>query len=381
MRPTSDPTQMLFDPDWYCLTYPDIAATGLDAWTHWNTVGSREARQPSLYFEPQWYLQHNPDVAASGMDPLTHYACFGELEGRHPSPFFDPIWYRRVYKTPRDHLAIAHFLTHRWSGRYAPSPALYAVGRRANDDGDPFAPIIAQIRASGYPFFADVLCIDATDLFDSNLYLIHGSDVLESNLDPLNHFCMFGWREGRKPNLYFDTTWYLVANPDIADLQVNPLSHYFMEGEAQGRRPIPYFDPAWYRATYHLEHGQNALAHFLAYRLTQRFSPNPFFDVDWYMTHYGHRVGARRDPFAHYLRFGTTSNLNPSPDFDASDYRRQHLGRISRAFPHLMHPQDQNPLVHHLRRTLARTAGSRAGGGLYDEPPAFLPPEGGCGAF
>lgn len=370
-------TSFPFDAEWYCQAYPDVSASGLDALTHWRAIGSKEARQPNLYFEPQWYLQHNPDVAASGMDPLMHYACFGEMEGRHPSPFFDPVWYRRVYKTPREHLAIAHFLTHRWSGRYAPSPALYAIGRSTNENGDPFAPVISQIRASDYPFLADVLCIGAAGLFDANLYLIHGSDVLESNLDPINHFCLFGWREARKPNLYFDTAWYLAANPDVAELEVNPLSHYIIEGETQGRHPIPYFDPAWYRESYRLEPSQNALAHFLAYRRTQKFSPNPCFDVDWYMKHCGDRVGAHRDPFAHYLRFGTTSNLDPSPDFNASEYRKQYLGRISRAFLHLMHPHDQNPLVHHLRRTLARTTGPRTTGGLYDEAPGLLPPDGG----
>ncbi len=385
MHSGSDATLLLFDAAWYRQAYPDVAASGLDALVHWRAFGANEGRQPNLYFEPRWYLQHNPDVFTSGMDPLLHYVRFGEVEGRHPSAFFDPVWYRRIYKPPGENLAIAHFLTHRWTGRYAPSPALYAVcGPRSNatrqgalDEKDPFASMVAQVRASGNSFLADFLCISTTDLLDPNFYLIHGFDVLEADLDPINHFCLFGWREARKPNLYFDTTWYLAANPDVAELQVNPLSHYILHGEKQGRCPIPYFDPAWYRETYRLEPTQNALAHFLAYRRSQQFSPNPCFDVSWYMRRYGDRVGSNRDPFAHYLRFGTISDLDPSAEFNAKEYRKRYLGRISRAFPHLMRPQDYNPLVHHLRRTLARTREPVMACRLYDELASLLPLEGG----
>ena len=48
---------------------------------------------------------------------------------------------------------------------------------------------------------------------DPNYYLINGSDVHEAQLDPAEHFCRYGWREGRKPNIYFDTRWYQQTNP------------------------------------------------------------------------------------------------------------------------------------------------------------------------
>lgn len=35
-------------------------------------------------FDPIFYLQQNPDVAASGMDPYTHFITFGKSEGRAP---------------------------------------------------------------------------------------------------------------------------------------------------------------------------------------------------------------------------------------------------------------------------------------------------------
>ena len=255
--------------------------------------------------------------------------------------------------------ALAHFLTYRSTGHFPPSAVFYSARRSCPKGIDLFAPLIMQMRKTNRMFLPDTSCIGGSaDLFDANFYLIHGVDVLESSIDPIEHFCAFGWGEGRKPNLYFDTNWYLATNPEVAEFQINPLSHYIVEGESQGRRPIPYFDPVWYRRTYGLEPGHNALAHFLAHRRSQHYSPTPFFDVHWYMSRFGDRVGADRDPFSHYLQFGTTSDIDPSPEFNATEYRRRHMGRISRAFPQLMHPHTHNPLVHHLRRSLAQTAGS-----------------------
>ncbi len=60
------------------------------------------------------------------------------------------------------------------------------------------------------------------------------------------------------------------------------------------------------------------------------------------------RSGPNRDPFAHFLRAGTYGDRDPSPDFDAAAYRKRVLGRRSRHFRHLLHPERDNPLVHWL---------------------------------
>jgi hypothetical protein len=168
-------------------------------------------------------------------------------------------------------------------------------------------------------------------------------------LDPVDHFCRYGWREGRKPNIYFDTQWYMLTNPDVARLKINPLVHYVVAGEAEGRRPVPYFDPLWYRETYAIPASQFALAHFLTHRRGQKFSPNPAFDIAWYVAQHAEELGTNRDPFAHFLQVGTYRDIDPSPTFDAAAYRKRHIGRPSRQFRHLMHPDRDNPLVHSLR--------------------------------
>jgi hypothetical protein len=234
-------------------------------------------------------------------------------------------------------------------------PELYAVLYMAayRDDPaageDPFAHYLDDMLSEQREAFPDLQVIAPSGLIDPNYYLINGSDVHEAALDPAEHFCRYGWRESRKPNIYFDMHWYLHTNPQIAHLKINPVMHYILVGEAAGRRPVPYFDPSWYRETYAITPEQNALAHFLAHRRSQGFSPTPLFDVAWYVEHHADELGPNRDPFAHYLQAGTYRDIDPSPTFSAAQYRKRHIGRPSRQFRQMMHPDRDNPLVHHLR--------------------------------
>lgn len=347
----------LFDAAWYLATNPDVQSANLNPLQHWSRFGCHEARNPNRYFDVSWYLEQNPDVRATGLNPLLHYVRHGELEGRRPMSHFDPVWYRAAYDIPANNLALPHFLTFRGSGRYAPCPELYSLSRPQGSHGsldaeeDMFASAIDRARECGTELFPDEEVVATSGLLDNNYYLINGSDVQEAELKPSLHFCKFGWREARKPNIYFDITWYLRSNPIVSRLRVNPLIHYIIEGEDAGRRPVIYFDPIWYRDRYRIRERTNALAHYLAHRRTREYSPNPLFDVEWYVQQSGARVGVNRDPFAHYLEFGTFEDVNPSPSFDAGNYRRKHLGRPSRAFRRLMNPELHNPLVHYLLST------------------------------
>lgn len=162
--------------------------------------------------------------------------------------------------------------------------------------------------------------IAASGLFDASLYLVEAPDVREAGLDPLDHFCRDGWREGRRPNLYFDPLWYRARY--LAGSDENPLAHYVRHGEARGHRPVCYFDPAWYARRYRLPRRASPLAHYLAHRRCQRFAPNPEFDLGYYLEHYGAEIGPNRDAFAHLLCYGAERDLDHSARFDAAAYRR-----------------------------------------------------------
>jgi hypothetical protein len=347
----------LFDARWYLACNIDVAAAKLDPVDHFCKYGWREERAPNTWFDPGWYLAQNTDVAAHGLNPLLHYASHGEQEGRRPSPYFDPTWYRSAHGLPADTSPLRHYLTHRAERNLAPCAMLYAVPylpqyAERNVWADPYRGYLDDAVRAGRAQSPDEALIAHSNLLDPNYYFINSGDVRQSGLEPVEHFCRYGWQENRKPNLHFNPSWYAETNPSVARLGINPLVHYICEGEAQGRRPVIYFDPAWYAAEYRealMATGLRPLAHYLAHRRSQAFSPNDHFNVEWYVARHGAEIGPNREPFVHYLQAGTTSNIDPSPDFDVVRYRRDHLGRLTRAFRHRLDPERDNPLLHFLR--------------------------------
>jgi GT2 family glycosyltransferase/glycosyltransferase involved in cell wall biosynthesis len=71
--------------------------------------------------------------------------------------------------------------------------------------------------------------------FDTEFYLQNNKDILDSGLDPVEHFCSHGWREDRDPNPEFSTLEYLRANPDVSHGDVNPFLHWILYGKSEGR--------------------------------------------------------------------------------------------------------------------------------------------------
>ncbi|MGF6933090.1 GT2 family glycosyltransferase/glycosyltransferase involved in cell wall biosynthesis [Paraburkholderia sp. UCT70] len=77
-----------------------------------------------------------------------------------------------------------------------------------------------------------------SDFFDPRYYLQMYVDVAAANIDPVQHYLLDGWREGRNPSAKFDTNFYLSTNQDVAASAVNPLLHYIQYGMAEGRASL-----------------------------------------------------------------------------------------------------------------------------------------------
>lgn len=77
--------------------------------------------------------------------------------------------------------------------------------------------------------------------FDADFYAIANPIVAAKTNNLLKHFCIFGWRELRKPNRTFDTWWYWANYLDPAAENLNPLAHFIRTGRSQGflSRPTP----------------------------------------------------------------------------------------------------------------------------------------------
>lgn len=78
--------------------------------------------------------------------------------------------------------------------------------------------------------------IKESNLFDSQWYLEHYPDVLESGMNPIVHYLKFGASEGRDPSPYFSSSLYLRANPDVWESGLNPLLHYIRYGRQESRQ-------------------------------------------------------------------------------------------------------------------------------------------------
>lgn len=101
--------------------------------------------------------------------------------------------------------------------------------------------------------FADDL--KASGLFDAEWYRATYPDIDDSPLSPWEHFLRHGLQEGQAPGPDFHPAQYLAANPDVARAGVPALDHYLMWGWKEGRpltqtaawpeEPLPADLPAW----------------------------------------------------------------------------------------------------------------------------------------
>jgi hypothetical protein len=73
--------------------------------------------------------------------------------------------------------------------------------------------------------------------FDPDFYRDSYPDVAAQGADPLGHFLVYGWREGRDPNAAFSIRGYLAEHPEVAALGVNPFVHALTHDPADPSSP------------------------------------------------------------------------------------------------------------------------------------------------
>ena len=142
--------------------------------------------------------------------------------------------------------------------------------------------------------------------FDSKYYLERYPDISSSQVDPIEHYCRHGWREGRDPNAYFSTNYYLAENPNVTALSVNPFWHYVTMGRDQGllpRPPQPEPDDS-------IEHQANLI--------------RPRFQAGYYLNRYPDVGLLGVDAVLHYCLWGWREGRDPAPDFSTLFYLKTH---------------------------------------------------------
>jgi glycosyltransferase involved in cell wall biosynthesis len=170
----------LFDPAWYRVQNPDVAAASMDPLAHYLATGSAQGRRPNPLFDSAWYRAQNPDVVAAGMEPLAHYIVAGSAEGRRPNPLFNPAWYR------------------------AQNPDVAAAGM------EPLAHYLATGSAEGRR---------PNSHFDPAWYRAQNPDVAAAGTEPLAHYLAVGSAERRPPCPEGPTVHADVHVPDLFELR------------------------------------------------------------------------------------------------------------------------------------------------------------------
>ena len=152
------------------------------------------------------------------------------------------------------------------------------------------------------------------DLFDSEYYLESNPEI--GKLDPLTHYLLVGWKEGKNPSEDFDNDFYLNRYPEVINLGVSPLIHYALWGANENR--IINKEEEFELSIEILEDSN-------------------LFDESYYLNQNPDLNNLT--PIEHYLLHGWKEGKNPSKDFDNNFYLETHQD---------VKESEMNPLLHYL---------------------------------
>lgn len=291
---------ILFDPDFYLSTNPDVAALGEEPFSHFSCQGAFEGRNPHALFDVAWYLDRNADVATARDNPLTHYMLNGWKEGRNPHPLFETRWYleRNPDVAEAGENPLMHYLMHGWKEGRNPHP-----------------------------------------LFDAVWYNQQRTDIADGTVSPLEHYIRIGAGVGLTPHPLFDARWYHQQYRDVVG---NALEHFVKFGAIERRNPHPLFDTEYYlgQNSGALKSEMNPLVHYLEWGAVAGYNPHRLFDTAWYQAKNLSNSDQGANPLVHYLMIGAAASLDPNPDFDTLAYRARNVDLEA----------GRNALLHYIQR-------------------------------
>jgi len=158
----------------------------------------------------------------------------------------------RLATDPRGTIALALALAHARVSRAPASPASTVPPQPASDAPEqpvaPPSPPVVEVPsayAKGAPLpgmegLAPADVARVTTAFDADFYRTRYPDVAASGVDPLEHYMLFGWKEGRDPSSVFSTSYYLQHSPELAKVGMNPFLHWVFHGTREKRPALPF---------------------------------------------------------------------------------------------------------------------------------------------
>jgi len=175
--------------------------------------------------------------------------------------------------------------------------------------------------------------------FDKEFYCKRYEDVGSSNIDPIEHYHYFGWKEGRDPAAFFSTDGYLADHRDVAAAHINPLLHYAVFGKKENRivRPSREIQSGDQDPLMGVSAGKKFGGRNLSRSEISMLKVN--FDEDYYRHRYIDIEKNKVDPFEHFIVFGWREGRDPAPWFSTRSYLSDY-GDVEAS--------GQNPFLHYL---------------------------------
>lgn len=138
-----------------------------------------------------------------GIDPILYYLRYGVFLGEELIPWFNSYSYWHDYPESINK-------------RYNPLVHYILTGK-----SNTILPATENINAA-------VELVKDSNLFDASFYLRENTDVANSGMSPILHFCSVGWKEGRDPSAKFELIKYYQDVLLLKQLNINPLIHHLI---------------------------------------------------------------------------------------------------------------------------------------------------------
>lgn len=173
-----------------------------------------EVISESKYFDIKWFSEINGLTDLGSNEEVINFFLKNANKLRlDPSPDFDTDLYLRKYEDIR--IAGINALYH-----------YEAFGKAEGREADP----VVNINQKNKQWLNDYFLIDNSGFFDEAFYLEVNSDVAANGIDPLLHFCKYGWMECRNPSRDFDLWQYRLKSMNVNESELNPLIHFINNG-------------------------------------------------------------------------------------------------------------------------------------------------------
>ncbi|MDO5824899.1 MAG: glycosyltransferase [Methanosphaera sp.] len=363
----------LFDHEYYINQYPQVAEENMDLLDHYLEIGYKDGLNPSEEFDTKYYLKMYGDVRVSNINPLVHYVLYGAKEGRkcndkltddeintykqliYDNNLFDEEYYYTQYPDLKstDLDPLTHYLLVGADEGANPSKQFDTVYYQINnkdkltDDINPLIhyvikgmddELITHIELTQEEVDECVRIIDNSNTFDEEYYVSQNPQLLNQNINFIEHYVKEGAFDRLNPSKSFNTSTYLKYNPDVRAKANNPYVHYLKRGKKEGRVPLE---------TKKMQRHERDYENYVAHQVDV-IEKSGLFDKEYYLEKYDEVKYYLVNPIEHYVTKGAYEGKNPSKSFN-SNYYLYHNPDVN--------DKKLNPLFHYI------TVGKKEGRG------------------